>query len=115
MKCDECVGIDTGCGVRHAPRDRGKRHTIGQQRIVDDHRAVPDGCLALIVDGKPANHILELRDLGVAAGVAAIREHDRPMFRIVQPEIVLQIDGLTLSMTPPAQAGPAESTDDDKG
>ncbi|HEX3087770.1 MAG TPA: hypothetical protein VHQ23_03890 [Ilumatobacteraceae bacterium] len=31
-----------------------------------------------------------------------------------QPEIVLQIDGLTLSMTPPAQAAPAEPTDDDK-
>ena len=31
-----------------------------------------------------------------------------------QPEIVLQIDGLTLSMTPPASAAPAEPTDDDK-
>ena len=31
-----------------------------------------------------------------------------------QPEIVLEIDGLTLSMTPPAQATPAESKDDDK-
>jgi hypothetical protein len=32
-----------------------------------------------------------------------------------QPEIVLQIDGLTLSMTPPAQATPAETKDDEKG
>ena len=31
-----------------------------------------------------------------------------------QPEIVLEIDGLTLSMTPPAQAAPAESKDHDK-
>ena len=31
-----------------------------------------------------------------------------------QPEIVLEIDGLTLSMTPPAQATPAESKDDDE-
>jgi hypothetical protein len=30
-----------------------------------------------------------------------------------QPEIVLEIDGLTLSMTPPAKAAPAESTDED--
>ena len=32
-----------------------------------------------------------------------------------QPEIVLEIDGLTLSMTPPAQAAPADPKDDDKG
>jgi hypothetical protein len=31
-----------------------------------------------------------------------------------QPEIVLEIDGITLSMTPPAQAVPPESKDDDK-
>jgi hypothetical protein len=31
-----------------------------------------------------------------------------------QPEIVLEIDGLTLSMTPPAQAVHAESKDDDR-
>ncbi len=31
-----------------------------------------------------------------------------------QPEIVLEIDGLTLSMTPPEQSTPAESKDDDK-
>ena len=30
-----------------------------------------------------------------------------------QPEIVLEIDGLTLSMTPPAQVVPAESKDED--
>ena len=32
-----------------------------------------------------------------------------------QPEIVLEIDGLTLSMTPPGQATQAEPKDDDKG
>ena len=32
-----------------------------------------------------------------------------------QPEIVLQIDGLTLSMTPPGQTAPADTKDDDKG
>jgi hypothetical protein len=31
-----------------------------------------------------------------------------------QPEIVLEIDGLTLSMTPPAQAAPTEPKGDDK-
>ena len=31
-----------------------------------------------------------------------------------QPEIVLEIDGLTLSMTPPAQAAPIEPKDNDK-
>jgi hypothetical protein len=31
-----------------------------------------------------------------------------------QPEIVLEIDGLTLSMTPPAPAVPANSEDDDE-
>jgi hypothetical protein len=31
-----------------------------------------------------------------------------------QPEIVLEIDGLTLSMTPPASAVPADPKDDDK-
>jgi hypothetical protein len=31
-----------------------------------------------------------------------------------QPEIVLEIDGLTLSMTPPAQVVPADAKDDDK-
>ena len=30
-----------------------------------------------------------------------------------QPEIVLEIDGLTLSMTPPAQPVPTESKDQD--
>lgn len=29
-----------------------------------------------------------------------------------QPEIVLEIDGLTLSMNPPAPAAPAEAKDD---
>jgi hypothetical protein len=32
-----------------------------------------------------------------------------------QPEIVLEIDGLTLSMTPPASAAQAEPKDDEKG
>jgi len=32
-----------------------------------------------------------------------------------QPEIVLEIDGLTLSMTPPASAAPDQPKDDDKG
>ena len=32
-----------------------------------------------------------------------------------QPEIVLEIDGLTLSMTPPGQTTPAEPKDGDKG
>ncbi|MEP7112885.1 MAG: hypothetical protein ABI862_06440 [Ilumatobacteraceae bacterium] len=31
-----------------------------------------------------------------------------------QPEIVLEIEGLTLSMTPPAQAVPADLKDDVK-
>jgi hypothetical protein len=31
-----------------------------------------------------------------------------------QPEIVLEIDGLMLSMTPPVSAVPADSKDDDK-
>lgn len=30
-----------------------------------------------------------------------------------QPEIVLEIDGLTLSMTPPASAVPADTKDQD--
>jgi hypothetical protein len=31
-----------------------------------------------------------------------------------QPEIVLEIDGLTLSMTPPGQPGDPATDDDDK-
>lgn len=31
-----------------------------------------------------------------------------------QPEIVLEIDGLTISMTPPGQGVPAEPHDDDE-
>ena len=31
-----------------------------------------------------------------------------------QPEIVLQIDGLTISMTPPGEGVPAEAKDDER-
>ena len=55
---------------------------------------------------------------GYGSGMAIQKKSTKPVGitnEQGQPEIVLQIDGLTLSMTPPAQAGPAESTDDDKG
>jgi hypothetical protein len=60
---------------------------------------------------------VEARDEGYGSDMAIQKKSTKPVGitnESGQPEIVLEIDGLTLSMTPPAQAGPADAEDDDK-